>query len=65
MVIVTGRLKTDSWQKDGRTQSQLTLVCDSLRFVVPQNGSSTTASVVESEPPAREEVNGKDGKPPF
>ena len=65
MVIVTGRLKTDSWEKDGRTQSQLTLVCDSLRFVMPQSTSSTPEGVAESEPEAREEVNGKDGKPPF
>ena len=65
MALVAGRLKTDQWEKDGRKQSKLTVICDSVRFVVPQNGSSTTASVPESEPAAREEVHGKGGKVPF
>ena len=64
MALVAGRLKTDSWEKDGRKQYKLTVVCDSVRFVVLQNGSSTPASASEDEP-AQEELNGKEGKPPF
>ena len=65
MALVAGRLKTESWEKDGRKQSKLLVICDSVRFVVPQNGSSTPASVPENEPAAREEVHGKAGKVPF
>ena len=65
MAIVSGRLKTESWEKDGRPQKQLTLICDSLRFVLPQNGTSTPASVANGESPATEESDGKDGTPPF
>ena len=64
MALVAGRLKTDSWEKDGRKQYKLTVVCDSVRFVVPQNGSSIPASASGNEP-AQEESNGKDDKPPF
>ena len=52
MALVVGRLKTDSWEKDGRKQSKLTVICDSVRFIVPQNGSSTPTSVAENEPAA-------------
>jgi single stranded DNA-binding protein len=64
MALAVGRLKTESWEKDGRKQSKLLVICDSVRFFVPQNGSSNPAKAAENEP-AQEEWNGKDGKPPF
>jgi len=65
MALVAGRLKTDSWEKDGRKQYKLTVICDSLRFFVPQNGSSTHTSVAENEPAMQEALNDKNGKLPF
>ena len=65
MALVAGRLKTDSWEKDGRKQYKLTVICDSLRFFVPQNGSSTQTSVAENEPAVQEALNDKNGKLPF
>ena len=65
VAIVAGRLKTDSWQKEGRKQYRLTLVCDSVRFFGPQNGSSPSASAAESEPAEQEALDNKNGKPPF
>ena len=65
MALVAGRLKTDSWEKDGRKQYKLTVICDSVRFVVPQNGSSTLANVPENDSAAREELHDNNGKPPF
>jgi single-strand DNA-binding protein len=65
MALVSGRLKTDSWEKDGRKQSKLIVICDSVRFFVPQNGSSASASVAENESAMQEELNDKNGKPPF
>ena len=63
-MLVVGRLKTESWEKDSRKQYKLTVVCDSVRFFVSQNGSSTPASVSENEP-ARGELSDKNRKPPF
>jgi single-strand DNA-binding protein len=65
MALVAGRLKTDSWEKDGRKQYKLTVICDSVRFFVPQNGSSTHTSVAENEPAMQEALNDKNGKLPF
>ena len=63
MALATGRLKTESWEKDGRTQYQLTLFCDVLRFVLLQNGSSPEPDTAQSEPSGGEEA--KAGRPPF
>jgi single-strand DNA-binding protein len=32
-VVVSGRLRTEKWEKDGQLQSQLALVCNSVRFL--------------------------------
>ena len=32
-VIVSGRLRTEKWEKDGKPRSQLALVCDSVQFL--------------------------------
>jgi single-strand DNA-binding protein len=63
--IASGRLRTESWEKEGRTQSQTNLICDLLRFVTPQNGSSPSSGASESDPPCDEGSNARDGGPPF
>ncbi len=55
-MLVVGRLKTESWEKDSRKQYKLTVVRDSVWFFVPQNGSSAPVSVSENEP-AQEELS--------
>lgn len=65
MALATGRLKTETWEKDGKTQSQLTLICDTLRFIVPQNGTSPSSDTAENEPHGGDTSNGKDDMPPF
>jgi single-strand DNA-binding protein len=45
MAIVSGRLRTETWEKDGVQQSQLILVCDSLHFVSPAAKSSAPPAV--------------------
>ena len=36
MVMVEGRLRTETWNDEGTSRSQLILVCDSVQFVVPE-----------------------------
>ena len=36
MVMVEGRLRTETWNNEGTSRSQLILVCDSVQFVVPE-----------------------------
>jgi single-strand DNA-binding protein len=62
-IMVAGRIKTESWEKDGRTQSRLILICDDLRYVLPENGSSTPGDAGESQPPDQDD--GDEGNPPF
>ena len=63
MAIATGRLVTEKWEKDGETRTSLVLVCDSLRFITLQNGSS---GGTKEEDEATVLNNGGDkGKPPF
>lgn len=41
-VLLTGRLRTESWVKDDETRSQLTLVCESIQVLsAPQQTAST------------------------
>jgi single stranded DNA-binding protein len=68
MVMVEGRLRTETWNNDGSSRSQLILVCDSVQFVVPeprpQNPSKPNdAGEREHATPA---AGGEaDGQPPF
>jgi single-strand DNA-binding protein len=39
MVLVSGRLRTESWEQDGEHRTQLGLVCDSLKFFAPPASS--------------------------
>ncbi|MGO8765651.1 MAG: single-stranded DNA-binding protein [Limisphaerales bacterium] len=34
--VVTGRLRTERWEKDGESRSQLALICDILFFIAPK-----------------------------
>jgi single-stranded DNA-binding protein len=54
MAIVSGRLRTETWEKDGIQQSQLILICDSLHFVSPVK--SSTAPEVPGVAPADTEM---------
>ena len=50
MLIAEGRLRTESWETDGTTRSQLVLVCDSVQFVTPEpRAQSTTPSSNSAE----------------
>jgi|GEM_PF-759823 len=68
MVMVEGRLRTETWNNEGTSRSQLILVCDSVQFVVPeprpQNPSKSNdgAEREHATPAAGGEA---DGKPPF
>jgi single-strand DNA-binding protein len=68
MVVVAGRLRTESWEKEGKALSQLVLVCDHLRFVTPQNattnGTAASGGVRENGTEACE-ATPKDDQPPF
>jgi single-strand DNA-binding protein len=33
LAVVSGRLRTENWEKDGQKRSQLALICDSVRFL--------------------------------
>ena len=37
MAVVTGRLKTEKWEKDGTTRYELLLVCEALHFIAANN----------------------------
>ena len=68
MVMVEGRLRTETWNNDGASRSQLILVCDSVQFVVleprPQNPSKPNdgGEREHATPAAGGEA---DGQPPF
>jgi single stranded DNA-binding protein len=68
MVMVEGRLRTETWNNEGTSRSQLILVCDSVQFVVPeprpQNPSkSNDGDEHEHATPAG--GGEADGRPPF
>jgi single-strand DNA-binding protein len=53
-VVVNGRLRTSSWEKDGQKHSRLELVVDNARFypaqvINHQNGSDSSTPVPESD----------------
>src|SRR5262249_3373239 len=39
-LIVEGRLKQDRWEKDGKTQSRVRIVANSVHFMPKRDGSS-------------------------
>ena len=62
--LVTGRLVTEKWEKDGESHTQLVLICDSVRFFTLQNGSSVSSENEESDG-APGGTKDEDGRPPF
>lgn len=55
MLVVTGKLVTESWEKDGKTIYQLTLICQNVQAVTPATKSDTVAT------PKKEDEAGDDG----
>ena len=37
-IFVEGRLKFDSWERDGQRRSKLSVVCENFQFIDSQNG---------------------------
>ena len=68
MVMVEGRLRTETWNNEGTSRSQLILVCDSVQFVVPEPRPQSPSKPNDGDehehatPPAGGEA---DGRPPF
>ena len=68
VAMVKGRLRTETWNDDGTSRSQLILVCDSVQFVVPEPQPQNPSKPNDGDerehatPPAGGEA---DGKPPF
>ena len=68
MLIAEGRLRTESWETDGTTRSQLVLVCDSVQFVTPEPRAQSTApssSGAENNPVALPNGGPSRDAPPF
>lgn len=54
-VMVSGRLRTDIWKKNGESQSRLQLVVETLHFILPIPKAEAPAGE-EQELPLTEEV---------
>ncbi|MEI8372816.1 MAG: single-stranded DNA-binding protein [Planctomycetota bacterium] len=52
-VLIEGRLKLDTWEKDGQKHSKLKVVCDQLRLVGTRGGSGGDRSQSGSRPAQR------------
>ncbi len=68
MVMVEGRLRTETWNNDGASRSQLILVCDSVQFVVPEprpQNQSKPNDAGEREHATPAAGGEADGQPPF
>jgi single stranded DNA-binding protein len=68
MVMVEGRLRTETWNNEGTSRSQLILVCDSVQFVVPEprpQNPSKPNDGDEHEHATAPAGGEADGRPPF
>lgn len=54
-IIVEGRLKQDRWEKDGKTQSKVRIVANSVHFM-PKKTSGGGAGGVSDEPSVSSDV---------
>ena len=73
-VLIEGRLKLDSWEKEGQKHSKLKVVCDKMQMLGSRNGSGgggrsdgggSTSSYQEEEPSfAGAPSGGSSGGPP-
>jgi single-strand DNA-binding protein len=52
-VSVIGRLKQDSWEKDGKKQSKILVVADRVNFVGGKKKEATEDTETEAEPTQR------------
>lgn len=53
-LLVSGRLKTESWDQNGTTQSKLVLVADHIQFF--QRGSATAPGKAAGEAPEQSDI---------
>jgi single stranded DNA-binding protein len=68
MVMVEGRLRTETWNDGSTSRSQLILVCDSVQFVVPEprpQNPSKPNDGGEREHATLAAGGEADGQPPF
>jgi len=66
--MVEGRLRTETWNNEGTSRSQLILVCDSVQFIVPEPRSQSPSKPNDGDEHehATPAVGGEaDGTPPF
>ena len=68
MLLGTGRLRSETWEKDGVKRTQLVLICNSLHSICPSRGSTQCAR--EPEPATASAKTGSNspadqGKLPF
>ena len=74
-VLIEGRLKLDSWEKEGQKHSKLKVVCDKMQMLGSRNGSGggggrsdgggSSSSYQEEEPSfAGAPSSGSSGAPP-
>jgi single-strand DNA-binding protein len=56
MLLVSGRLRTESWTKDDTRQTQLALICDSVRFFSSAHPTSSTETEMAAKPDLAAEV---------
>jgi single-strand DNA-binding protein len=64
-VVASGRLRTETWQKDGVTKSQLTLICDSVHFFAPAKVSAAPEGYEEAHPAKAGSEDDHSEAPPF
>jgi single-strand DNA-binding protein len=60
MFLVTGKLVTESWEKNGKMNYQLTLICQTVQAVMPAPKSGAVA-----KPKADDEAGDDDNAVPF
>ena len=49
-VYVTGKLQTESWEKDGQRQSKISMIIDSFEYVEKKQDNSTQPAPNQSKP---------------
>jgi single-strand DNA-binding protein len=47
LAIVSGRLRTDSWDDNGTRMSRLIVVCETVQFAQEMGGDGTTNATIE------------------
>ncbi len=63
-IIVEGRLRQDRWEKDGKTQSRVRIMANSVHFLPKRDGASaqqsSTAQVENAEEASQQAATGWD-----